>query len=254
MAKKPDLLPIPQKLDEHLLVYLNENFRRVADIIGAVEEYIAHTHSHDTELTGVSVDDHHAQVHTHSHDTEITGISADDHHAQSHTHASHTGVGANDHHAQAHGDSDHTDATRKRGYVSVWDKSTSDPNWPDGATHWMKYFFYVPDDYVSGSITIRIMRRSNAVSSNTAVMRYSGYRFRSNTAFHQWANLVSANMVGTAVLSGESELLTITLSSSDFLVGDLIRVDLERLGADGSDNFTGAIGFDGAWIEYLAAA
>ena len=48
--------------------------------------------------------------HQHSHDTDLTGVSADDHHAQSHTHASHTGIGANDHHNQAHvlDSSDHT--------------------------------------------------------------------------------------------------------------------------------------------------
>lgn len=46
-------------------------------------------------------------VHTHSHDTDLTGVSADDHHAQSHTHASHTSIGANDHHADIHQPSKH---------------------------------------------------------------------------------------------------------------------------------------------------
>jgi hypothetical protein len=40
-------------------------------------------------------------AHTHSHDTELTGVSADDHHAQSHAHSSHTGITATDHHSNA---------------------------------------------------------------------------------------------------------------------------------------------------------
>ena len=79
-----------------------------------------HTHSHDTDLTGVSADDHHAETHGHA---SHTGIGAADHHgafvqtdhdvlpnphhsnandhAASHTHASHTGIGATDHHSNA---------------------------------------------------------------------------------------------------------------------------------------------------------
>ena len=86
-----------------------------------------HTHSHDTDLTGVSADDHHvgfvqadhdalpnphhsnvddhATSHTHA---SHTGIGPTDHHsnandhAASHTHGSHTGIGTDDHHARDH--------------------------------------------------------------------------------------------------------------------------------------------------------
>ena len=49
--------------------------------------------SHDTALTGVSVDDHHAKSHVHSADgsgtvshTVLSGVASDDHHPKSHAH------------------------------------------------------------------------------------------------------------------------------------------------------------------------
>lgn len=92
----------------------------------------SHVHSHDTELTAVSADDHHTEVHTMSEHSDgpygtgsvahndLTGVTANQHHNQDHTDSQHTdgpnskpghshshdtdltGVSADDHHAQDH--------------------------------------------------------------------------------------------------------------------------------------------------------
>lgn len=92
-----------------------------------------HTHSHDTDLTGVSADDHHTENHadskhtTHPTHAQLGSIGTDDHHAQAHTLASHSskahselaGVGANDHHSQSHPDTDHSTHPAHASLVSV---------------------------------------------------------------------------------------------------------------------------------------
>ena len=76
-------------------------------------------------LSGIGVNDHHAEAHAmtgvphtgginvtqhgalgalanaHAHG-DLATVTADQHHAESHTHASHTGIGTGDHHAQLH--------------------------------------------------------------------------------------------------------------------------------------------------------
>ncbi len=128
--------------------------------------------------------------------------------------------------------------------------ASSDPVnnvWPDAATQYLELFLQIPDDYVSGDLTFKILRRAGG-TSGTAVMRKSTYRTRESAAISVIDNAVNINYTPSDT---NSNLLTATVAAANFQAGDVIRMQISRLGSDGSDNLAQPIQFDGAWVEYL---
>ena len=147
-----------------------------------------------------------------------------------------------------HGAAEHDNRTRAitipvRGYTST----TPEPSWPDSATNTVQLGFVVPSDYASGDLTIKLARRVGALSGTTAVMNRTTYRFRDATAFVTVESAVAMNF---SPANTNTAVLSITIAAANFVAGDFIRIDIERLGADAADNLTQTVGFDGCSAEY----
>lgn len=121
--------------------------------------------------------------------------------------------------------------------------------WPDGSTESRQYFCIVPDDYVSGDISIKFNRRGAA--AGTAVMNYSVNRFRDTAAVSVIHSAVAANFTPGATTTA---LTGITVAAANFQAGDVLRFTLERVGADAGDTMAAAVVDDGVWIEYSGKA
>lgn len=118
--------------------------------------------------------------------------------------------------------------------------------WPDAVMETLRVMFAVPDDYVSGDLTFRLHRRAS-VATNTAVMHYFAYRLRAGAALTTIHSAVSSNFTPG---NTNTQLITITVAAANFALGDIIRVDLVRLGADAADTLAGVVQYDGGWVEY----
>jgi hypothetical protein len=137
--------------------------------------------------------------------------------------------------------------TRKAAPLGTTSSPLSSNAWPDAATNHVDLLIPVPDDYVSGDITFKVVRRAS-VSSGTAVMRKNSFRIRDGSAITTIDSEVNINFTPG---NTNSAVLTATIAAANFTAGDVLRLNLRRDGSDGSDNLAGGVQFDGAWIEYL---
>lgn len=119
--------------------------------------------------------------------------------------------------------------------------------WLDAASTVLYTFFRVPESYISGDLTVTVGRRGAA--TGTAVMTWQAFRFRDNTAF---STAVSSTPVNFTPGDTNTHYIVLTIPATTFTIGDIIRVDITRDGANGSDDMTTNVGADGVTISYTA--
>lgn len=139
--------------------------------------------------------------------------------------------------------------TRKREMLPTGGTSDAFNSLPDATTSTVPFFGTIPDDYVSGDITIKRYIRAGA--TGTAVLRYYLYRSRDGQALATVDNGVNINQTFASTITSVSSR---TLAAADFQAGDSIRISIERLGSDGSDTLAGALGVDAVVMEYTGRA
>lgn len=140
--------------------------------------------------------------------------------------------------------------TRKELMTLISFVTTVELQWPDAVVTSLYVGFIVPDDYVSGDITMKLMRHAT-VAANTAVMSYSTFRFRDNAATTTPHVGVASNYTATDT---NARITSVTLAAANFQAGDFVRWAWVRDGSNGSDTLAGAMVYDGAWIEYTGRA
>lgn len=140
--------------------------------------------------------------------------------------------------------------TRKGVPLATLTSALTNNAWPDAATNYVELLIPVPDDYVSGDITFKIFRRAGG-TGGTAVMRKSSFRFRDGVAI---ATIDSAVNIDLTPANTLSNVLTATIAAANFQAGDVLRMQISRVGADAGDTLASAVQFDGAWIEYTGYA
>lgn len=144
--------------------------------------------------------------------------------------------------------------TRKMSFSVVLDNvniSFGSPSslWLDAATKVVEFHFHIPDDYVSGDLTVKIFRRG--LATNTARMRWQAFRFRDATATFAAVVFIDVNFTPGDV---NSHVLSLLIGAANFQAGDSIRLDVERLGNDAADTMLGTVAFDGGWVQYTGRA
>ena len=120
--------------------------------------------------------------------------------------------------------------------------------WPDAVLTDTQFYMHIPDDYISGDMTFKVFRRAN-VTSNTARMQWRALRLRDGSVGIVIVAFIDVNFTPNDLVV---HLLTMVVPEADFSIGDVIRVDVRRLGADAADTMLGLVSFDGAWVEYAA--
>lgn len=115
--------------------------------------------------------------------------------------------------------------------------------WPEAGATGAIWLFQVPDDYVSGDITVKVAYRAATAGGVVHLVR-SIYRFRDNVAIVQLVNAVG---VDYSVADLASHVISFPIAASGFVAGDVLRIDLTRNQADSSAN---NVECDGFWIEY----
>lgn len=120
--------------------------------------------------------------------------------------------------------------------------------WPNTTDNIVIAMFIVPDDYVSGDLTINVFVRGDT-TGNCSMYR-NAYRFRQNTAFVQ----VDSTIFTTLAMGTGSILWQFTMSSTNFQAGDIIRWDLHRDGGNVADTAPSDEDCDGVWVEYTGRA
>jgi hypothetical protein len=110
-------------------------------------------------------------------------------------------------------------ATIRKGVpISLPAGLTNGVEWPDAALTSLFLWFAIPDDYVSGDLTWRLLRRGAA--AGTAVMSKSSIRFRDNAAFTVIDAGVAINFTPGDV---NSHMLAMTIPAAQVQAGDIVR-------------------------------
>ena len=175
---------------------------------------------------------------------------------------------ANAHHAQAHGATDHADVTR-----SIWidrqDVQADGATATNSGSNPEAYpTFQLADAATQGVYTVRQLPRDAKTASPSSVILWwasslnengTAVRFSINAVALAVGSVVSGTGTTTAftgtsankssqVLIGE--IATQVLASSS--PGDLIRLNVRRLGADALDTYTGTVRLVGIELQYTA--
>jgi hypothetical protein len=115
----------------------------------------------------------------------------------------------------------------------------------DAATRTKRFIWTVPANYVSGPMTLKVMLRVGA--AGTAVLRKSTFRMRDGAALTTLESVVNLD----TVFDLNSHIITIaTIAAGNFQIGDQIRVDLTRQGADAADTAVSSVVIEGASVVY----
>lgn len=101
----------------------------------------------------------------------------------------------------------------------------------------------VPDNYVSGDITVKVLYRP-ATAGGVVHIQHWAYRFRDNAAVVTIHNSVGNDYTTASTVT---RVFSFTIAASNFQAGDVLRVDLRRNQADSSTN---GVELDGIWAEY----
>ena len=124
--------------------------------------------------------------------------------------------------------------------------------WDDNVNTNIVQMLTVPYYYASGPITFNYLRRPVTSVTGNVVMSTRSFRFRDGTAGVTIDSGTSANFVPLDQLTHKFQY---TIGATAFVIGDTLRVELIRFGADALDTYnSGIVVFDGAWVEYLAYA
>ncbi len=119
---------------------------------------------------------------------------------------------------------------------------------PNGASNTIILLYTISDDYVSGDLTVNILIRGD--TTGNVLMQRTSYRFRQDTAY-----LAMDASVNTVIAMGTgSKLYQFTCAASNFQIGDTVRFDVSRIGADASDTSPGDEDVDATWVEYTGRA
>lgn len=116
----------------------------------------------------------------------------------------------------------------------------------DGVTSFTVEYGIVPQDYHDGDLTIRALLRPGA--AGTAVIRLSSYRMRASTSLLS----IDASLNYDTAFSAANAIvgMAYVLPAANFQAGDVIRIDVGRLGADGADTLAAGFDIDMMWMEY----
>lgn len=139
--------------------------------------------------------------------------------------------------------------TRRMPFPAYTNSGTAFSNLVDGGTDTISHNVVLPDDYVSGDITVKWVLRPGA-PSGTAVLRSYLYVFRAGVPLITLENGVNVNITFSSV-NPRIEQRTM---STTFQPNDVLRFDYQRIGADGADTLAGVVAVDAAWIEYTGKA
>ncbi len=135
--------------------------------------------------------------------------------------------------------------TRKAPLIITYKSTAAASVFPNAADNSVRTYFQIPDDYVSGDLTINVWIRGDT-SGNVSMYRNT-YRFRQSTAYNQ----IDSAVYSTIAMGTGSILWQFTTTAANFQAGDTIRYDLHRDGANGSDTAASDEDLDAAWVEYL---
>lgn len=129
--------------------------------------------------------------------------------------------------------------------------NTAAQTWPDGVTTSFQWHWPVPPHWVPGStVTFKCLRRS-AQSGTTAKYTYALTRKRTGLTVVTISSGV-LDFVPSVVDTSIEVSLGFTMAL--VAVGDLLGVNLTRLGGDGADNMTVGVSYDGHRFEYTRYA
>jgi len=117
--------------------------------------------------------------------------------------------------------------------------------WADGVHTIHLAFYKVPAYYSGGDLTFNLLREGAA--AGTAVMNWAAYRFRDNTTI---AAAVASTPLNFTPGDTNSHNIALTIPAAMFTVGDTLRVDVERLGADGGDTMVGVVQNRGFTVSF----
>lgn len=124
------------------------------------------------------------------------------------------------------------------------------PAFPNSADNGLQYFLVVPDDYVSGDLTVKLFLRATAGGGNLSLYRQA-YRLRPGSPLL----IIDAAPVFTVLPpTGNIDVWSFTVSSANFTSGDVIRIFANRDGPGVLDTSTADVSCDGAFVEYLGRA
>lgn len=127
--------------------------------------------------------------------------------------------------------------------------SSDGATFPAASDQHVVYSAIIPDDYVSGDVTIKI-----SISSAGTTGVYSMYRTVAIIRPAVATNFVDTNVFSTPSVTTGSFVLTFTVDEADVQAGDIVYFDIHRDGPGGSDTSSDSGNSNGAWIEYLGRA
>lgn len=139
-------------------------------------------------------------------------------------------------------------ATITRKAQPTWVQTTSPGFFVDGSSITATFVFVIPDDYVSGDITVKVLLYSTA-AGNAFRMSRNVDRHRETVAVSN----IEAGVASTLTMpagANTSALYSFAVASTAFTTGDSIYMNIQRVGADGADTNTGTGVISGIWFEY----
>jgi hypothetical protein len=186
------------------------------------------------------------------------------------THASTTGQTANDHHAQVHGAADHTDITRKLllaaadagldgSVLQLWGAApdaTRIVTLANAATQGAFWQFLVPADWASGVISVQPIWIPSATDGTAHTVRWSMVAASLAAGINSGVAGTTVAWTGSSAARTQGVVVADTLTSTTLTpaaAGDLMRVNLRRVGADGADTYVGDVDLVGLVISYTAS-
>lgn len=185
------------------------------------------------------------------------------------THAATTGQTPNDHHAQVHAAADHTDRTRKLFLMAndgKLDAATAanlgaSPDltaaiaYADAATQGAFWTFLVPADWTSGNITIQPVWSPGSTDAVAHTVRWSAIAKALGAGINVATAGTTVTFTGASAARTASVLVYDTATSltiAPAAAGDLMRLELRRIGADAADTYVGVVNLIGVIVSYTA--
>lgn len=137
--------------------------------------------------------------------------------------------------------------TTRKADLPIVSKSTAtlSASWPAASDQSMVATFVVPDDYVSGDLTAKILLEGP--TSLVCSMYRLVYRKRIGTASLTIDNVVISNVS----MGAGANLWSFTILAANFTAGDTIKLELHRDGLSGADTSSTDADYVGGWVEYL---
>lgn len=120
--------------------------------------------------------------------------------------------------------------------------------YPDSASTGGSWLFAVPKDYKGDKLVVRVFLRGGGTSGAVRMQR-AVYRFRLGSVL-LGIDVNVPTTVTAATVANKTFEYTFEVLASNFVFGDVIRLDVARLGADGADTYASPLDIDGMIVEY----